>query len=79
MKNSVKMSFVAMMMVSTVLFSCATPTEKIEQAEENVEDSKKAMATVTAMVTAMVMVMVMVRKVQPIMEKKHLSYLGGKE
>ncbi len=75
------MSFVAMMMVSTVLFSCATPTEKIEQAEENVEDSKKAMATVTAMVTAMVMVMVMVmvRKVQPIMEKKHLSYLGGKE
>ena len=71
------MSFVAMMMVSTVLFSCATPTEKIEQAEENVEDSKKAMATVTAMV--MVMVMVMVRKVQPIMEKKHLSYLGGKE
>ena len=77
MKNSVKMSFVAMMMVSTVLFSCATPTEKIEQAEENVEDSKKAMATVTAMV--MVMVMVMVRKVQPIMEKKHLSYLGGKE
>ena len=71
MKNSVKMSFVAMMMVSTVLFSCATPTEKIEQAEENVEDSKKAMVTA--------MVMVMVRKVQPIMEKKHLSYLGGKE
>ena len=65
------MSFVAMMMVSTVLFSCATPTEKIEQAEENVEDSKKAMVTA--------MVMVMVRKVQPIMEKKHLSYLGGKE
>jgi ABC-type transporter MlaC component len=41
MKKSITMSLVSMMMASSVLFSCSTPSEKMEQAEENVVDSKK--------------------------------------
>jgi len=41
MKKSIKISLVSIMMASSVLFSCSTPSEKMDQAEENVEESKK--------------------------------------
>ena len=41
MEKSIKMGLVSVMMASSVLFSCSTSSEKVEQAEEKVVDSQK--------------------------------------